>query len=359
MSTTSNPSIGERRVPKWITALSMVLVLTVVLSSFALSFTVLRDLAAQSGIPKEVAWLWPVIVDGTITAATVVLYSARGQGRSSKLPMATLVLFGLASVVGNVAHILMIDARLVPTTIAVFVGITPPIGLIMTVELMAGLLRSGRDAESTGAHDEPVDGPPPGRPVHEPQAELVHVGSDADQTVTHREQATPLGQPHEPVAEPEPAVVQADSDQLIQPEPAGAEPSNEVPAGDAESSVQQREPNVVEMPAEAPAGADKPDVTLIDADEAGHSDEPEVSASAQLPAPQRDVAPQAAKSAQGQAEVVDQARQLIDEGLSQRATAEQLGVSRSTLSRWLKAADDAEAEDGPLARITPMRAVGR
>src|SRR3954469_2781506 len=39
-------------------------------ASFVLSFAALRDLASRAGIPGQLAWLWPMIVDGTILQAT-------------------------------------------------------------------------------------------------------------------------------------------------------------------------------------------------------------------------------------------------------------------------------------------------
>lgn len=76
---------------RWLTVLAMLLVLVVSFSNFSLSSTVLHDLAALSGIPGDVARLWLVIVDGTIAAATLALYSPCGNGRRSALPMVTCV----------------------------------------------------------------------------------------------------------------------------------------------------------------------------------------------------------------------------------------------------------------------------
>lgn len=135
-------SPSSHRPPRWLTIVAMAIVLVVVTSSFALSFTVLRDMAMLSGIPEDVAWLWPVIVDGTIVAATLVLYTASATGRSRRLPLATLVTFALASVVGNVAHIVIVTpSSVVPVAIAVFVAVIPPVGLLLTVELLGSLLR--------------------------------------------------------------------------------------------------------------------------------------------------------------------------------------------------------------------------
>lgn len=134
----------------WVIKLATALVLLVVMSAFALSFTVLRDLAAVSGIPANVSWLWPVIADGTIAAATLVLYASRGHGpRDKALPTLTLVLFALVSVVGNVSHILLVgEGQAIPWTLRIFVGLAPPLGLLLTIELLVSLLRTVQAAST-------------------------------------------------------------------------------------------------------------------------------------------------------------------------------------------------------------------
>ncbi|WP_170926882.1 DUF2637 domain-containing protein [Mycobacterium avium] len=52
-------------------ALAMTALLAV--CAFVLSFEALRDLAIRSGIPHDLAWLWPVVVDVTIAQATMAL----------------------------------------------------------------------------------------------------------------------------------------------------------------------------------------------------------------------------------------------------------------------------------------------
>jgi len=53
------------------------LAMTVLLAmcAFVLSFDALRDLAIRSGIPAQLAWLWPIAVDVTIAQSTVALLS--------------------------------------------------------------------------------------------------------------------------------------------------------------------------------------------------------------------------------------------------------------------------------------------
>lgn len=41
--------------------------------AFVLSFEALRDLAVRNGIPEQLAWIWPMIIDVTIAQATLAL----------------------------------------------------------------------------------------------------------------------------------------------------------------------------------------------------------------------------------------------------------------------------------------------
>jgi Protein of unknown function (DUF2637) len=48
-------------------------------ASFVLSFAALADLAARAGIPAHLAWLWPLIVDGTILQVTMAVVALAGH----------------------------------------------------------------------------------------------------------------------------------------------------------------------------------------------------------------------------------------------------------------------------------------
>lgn len=51
---------------------------------FTLSFAALRDLAVRVGMPADLAWLWPLLIDGMIVEATlaVVAMAQRGSRRA-------------------------------------------------------------------------------------------------------------------------------------------------------------------------------------------------------------------------------------------------------------------------------------
>lgn len=309
----------------------MALVLVVVLSSFALSFTVLRDLAALSGIPEGVAWLWPVIVDGTITAATVVLYTSRGAHRRPVMPLVTLVLFAAASVVGNVAHILLfvndpVVAKdpVVPVPIAVFVAIAPPLGLIMTVEILGSLLRTA---------DEVVADDPVAVETAQHDAPIVVVGPAAHEPVVAREEIQSV-EPVAPAGEPavwpvDPAPHHAQMTQVV------GEPSldDDVPLVVGAVEIPKADTDAPAI--HAPLTTAGPEARVPEPATATNSESE--SETVDAPAAQSKGVPTAKVD---RAEVVAQARKLIEAGDSMRAATEQLRVSRASLSRWLKAADE-------------------
>ncbi|MEB3980189.1 DUF2637 domain-containing protein [Mycobacterium sp. 663a-19] len=65
-------------------ALAMTLLLA--LAAFRLSFDALRDLAVLCGLRPSLAWLWPLVVDVTITQATVSLLALSRQDPCQDTP---------------------------------------------------------------------------------------------------------------------------------------------------------------------------------------------------------------------------------------------------------------------------------
>lgn len=68
------------RVTRWVATAMTVLIAT---GAFWLSFTALRSLATTAGVPRGEAWLWPLIIEGSMAQATVALlalaYSTPGH----------------------------------------------------------------------------------------------------------------------------------------------------------------------------------------------------------------------------------------------------------------------------------------
>lgn len=65
--------IKVRRQPSIAYWAALLMTILLAAAAFRLSFDALRDLAARCGIRQDLAWLWPVAVDVTMTQATVSL----------------------------------------------------------------------------------------------------------------------------------------------------------------------------------------------------------------------------------------------------------------------------------------------
>lgn len=273
----------EIPLPGWTRVVAVLLVVVVVLAAFILSFTILRDLAAQGGIPTEVAWLWPVIVDGTMTAATFVLFVQRSNApqRRLNLPLGVLLVFGGASLIGNVTHILMEPTGL-HWALAAFIGVVPPLGLILTVELLVTLLsRSQASSKERDQPDQPAEGAAvdtataPAEhvtavaesvaPVATPAMAVADVNDNADDSVatTKEDDATPsatVATPDEDDAEDDVTVADAanvdagDNDAIGDDAPLDqAEPERSIASADDQQPAALRAVEMDERPARASA----------------------------------------------------------------------------------------------------------
>ncbi|WP_169812070.1 DUF2637 domain-containing protein [Nocardia arizonensis] len=71
------------RATRWVATAMTALIAT---GAFWLSFTALRSLAITAGVPRTEAWLWPVIIEGSMAQSTVALlafaHSAHGVERA-------------------------------------------------------------------------------------------------------------------------------------------------------------------------------------------------------------------------------------------------------------------------------------
>lgn len=137
------------------TLIAVVFILAVLLAigSFVISFTALSNLALLSGIPKQVAWIWPLVVDGFIIAATLSAYVIRGVNKKLEwYPWVALLFFALISIVGNGIHAFNNRQNLdIPVWLAAGVSSIPPIALLVASHLLM-LISSHR------IHADEIDG---------------------------------------------------------------------------------------------------------------------------------------------------------------------------------------------------------
>lgn len=256
--------------------------------AFAMSFLALADLAERSGIPSATAWGFPTIVDGAIVLSMLVILLRRANGMRAALAWFTLTAFGLVSVLGNGIHAATVfdPGNGVSLGVAIFVSAVPPLSLALMSELLVQMLQMrSRDEQPREQRAEQVS-EQPAEQLREQPAEQVS--------------EQPLEQPHEQHSEQH------------------REQVSTIVAHHVEQPREQASTTVAHH-VEQPRGQ--------------HDEHPrEQVASAPVSTTDLD-----------RAQVVQQARELLEQELSISAAADKLGVSRPTLSRWLKADEKANA----------------
>jgi hypothetical protein len=113
----------------WTYRISAAGVLVLAAAAFTLSYDALHQLALDSRVRPGLAWLWPVVIDGTIVVALLTVLAAKRAGREAGYPWALAGLFSAASVAFNVAH-----APDRPVARLVFA--MAPVALVLTTHLL-------------------------------------------------------------------------------------------------------------------------------------------------------------------------------------------------------------------------------
>ncbi|MGA0568125.1 DUF2637 domain-containing protein [Rathayibacter sp. KR2-224] len=122
------------RILVWVTAMAVALLAG---GGFTLSFSSLIDLATLSGIDRQLAFLWPLIVDGFIVVATGAAFALKGRSpRMTWYPWTALSFFAAISVIGNAVHASQVADLRVPIVLATAVSAIPAIALLVATHLL-------------------------------------------------------------------------------------------------------------------------------------------------------------------------------------------------------------------------------
>lgn len=104
-------------------------------AAFVQSFEALRDVAADVGaVAAHLAWLTPLLIDGTIVAASAVLWSRALDRQTHLAALGVVAGAGAVSIGANMLHA---D----PSWIARGLAALPPVALLVSVELAMAEVR--------------------------------------------------------------------------------------------------------------------------------------------------------------------------------------------------------------------------
>lgn len=142
-------------------------------AAFILSFLALRDLCIQAGQPREIAFLFPVIVDGTILQATMGVVSRRHDHRARRFFWKILIGAATVSIAGNAIHAVLTTTPGFNSVLAAVIATLPPISLLASTHALTVLGR--RTAAPTETHIESA-------PATQPRRETANENATAPKT---------------------------------------------------------------------------------------------------------------------------------------------------------------------------------
>ncbi|MFD5175422.1 DUF2637 domain-containing protein [Nocardia sp. NPDC058379] len=122
---------------RWARWSAVVIVVAIGAAAFVLSFAALRDLAVMANTPAPLAWLFPVIVDGTIIQATIAVLALADSPERSFFTR-VLIAGATVSIGGNIAHAVVSGHGVLAAVLAVIA----PAALLVDTHGLAVLLRA-------------------------------------------------------------------------------------------------------------------------------------------------------------------------------------------------------------------------
>jgi hypothetical protein len=137
---------------RWTYRVSAAGVLVLAAAAFTLSYDALHQLALDSRVRPALAWLWPVVIDGTIVVALLTVLAAKRAATRAGYPWLLVGLFSAASVAFNIAHA-------PDRPVAQLVFAMAPVALVLTTHLLmqqAGWRRPQPDRTAQQAGPEPA-----------------------------------------------------------------------------------------------------------------------------------------------------------------------------------------------------------
>lgn len=226
----------------WVGRTSVVGTGLLALGGFTLSFAALRDLAVRVGMPADLGWIWPLLIDGMIVEATLAVVALAQRGsRAVWYAWFLLAVGALVSVGSNGAHAVISGHGWAGAAAAS----VPPVVLLatthLTVLLMAAPEASAAPAQVPAAVVAPELQPEPGPDDGGGTSALVdgHVNEAPAVEPAVTEAPAALLPPSAPDVEPAPAVEDAaQPPATVEHAPADDEPEAEVASQEDTEAVE-------------------------------------------------------------------------------------------------------------------------
>ena len=138
----ANPRKQSPTVSRRVVIASLIGTVILAMGAFVLSFASLTHLAKLAGVTPNLAWIWPIIVDGLIVVSTMSILALAGHRRRIMYyPWMLLTGGALVSVAANSLHAILAAAGVVPAVVSALVAAVPPVVLLAVTHLSVILVQ--------------------------------------------------------------------------------------------------------------------------------------------------------------------------------------------------------------------------
>lgn len=130
----------------WVGRISVAGTALLAIGGFVLSFAALRDLAVRVGMPADLGWIWPLLIDGMIIEATLAVVALAQRGsRAVWYAWFLLAVGAVVSVGSNGVHAMITGHGWAGAAAAS----VPPVVLLATTHLTVLLMAAPDSTDST------------------------------------------------------------------------------------------------------------------------------------------------------------------------------------------------------------------
>jgi hypothetical protein len=260
------PAKAHKPLSRPIVATGIAATVVIAAGAFVLSFSALTDLSVRAGINPALAWMWPIIVDGMIVAATVAIVALAGRGaREQAYPWVLLFFGAIVSTAANSVHaVLAVRAENgnVPVVVSALVAAMPPVVLLAITHLTVILVQNARPAAASSepAASDAAREPAAAKPASRGSRRAAGSAASSSATGSAAEASAPVEPGAEKPAKPKAAAkprkprrAAGTASEASVPAVAGASASGAAATGPAATERPADEPSAAEPSAEAAA----------------------------------------------------------------------------------------------------------